>query len=468
MNIEDFNGYITFREEVFPFTFHKNTITILPYSLEKWNELSGEWFYRDFDKHDNKKWLDKIILDGITDKREGVKFFVTDNPAFYNGYYSFKVEFLYVYNHKKDVDEMEDIIGIKFSGPEFNYLYDISGYITSDFETKDNKFHKFNLELSSKEDKKLGKFRWHSYSVSVSGGFSWRKNNDAYSPLEVNSIIRLELSSICTDLYKIIDLVNIQKQVMFFMTYRKNITFNKIEMYNYTSDGLRKNVGNLYIFTENSVCENDIKNLKKIIDLQDINENFAKLYKMVIDNKIYMNHICEDMHQRNKYYPSRMLSILIAFEHTYNSFHKDKIIVNDDFEYIRKMTLDYLESEKKNFTGKKKDKIRKMINSISKLKLDYGEYLKNALLDNYLILKPFILKQYEVKNAKPVISSCSKRINKIRNSMAHGILDINFKPINSRDIHIIEYLIYCMILREMKISDDVIMDKLKKIFNIYI
>lgn len=468
MIIEDFNGYLTFRDEIFPFTFHQDTITIIPYSLEKWSELSSEWFYRDFNRKDKHKWIDKIIIDGITDKHKGVKFFVTDNPSFYNGYYSFKVNYLYIYDYKKNTEEMEDILGIKFTGPEINYLYDISRYINSDFKVKGYKFDKYSIELSNREDKILGKFRWHKYYVSVCGSFTWKKDNDTYSPLDVNSVIKLELSNYCNDLYKIIELVNTQIQVMYFMTYRKNITFNNIEMYNYSSNGLKKNIGNLYIFNKVNDCENNKNNLKNIIDVDGINEDFAKLYKMIIDNKIYTMHICENSLERKKYYPSRILSILISFEHTYNSFYKDKILVNEDFEFARKVTLDYLNEQKRNYSGKKKEKIKKLINSIGKIKLDYGEHLKNALLDNYTILEPIITKHYRVQHAKPVISACSKRANTIRNSMAHGKLDITLKPINSRDIHIIEYLIYCIILKQMNISDDVIYTKIKKLFDIYI
>lgn len=77
MKVEAFNGFLEFKEETFPFSFSDNKITIHPHSIDKWNELLGEWFHHSTNK---KKWLDKIIIDGITAKRKGVKFFVTDSP----------------------------------------------------------------------------------------------------------------------------------------------------------------------------------------------------------------------------------------------------------------------------------------------------------------------------------------------------------------------------------------------------
>ena len=68
--------------------------------------------------------------------------------------------------------------------------------------------------------------------------------------------------------------------------------------------------------------------------------------------------------------------------------------------------------------------------------------MKYALNDNYKILKEFIGKRYQVKNPRLVISNCATRVNTIRNQMAHGKLDINYKPINSNDIYLIELLLY--------------------------
>lgn len=38
----DFNGFLEFKEETYPFSLSKNKITIHPYSLDKWNRLLEE------------------------------------------------------------------------------------------------------------------------------------------------------------------------------------------------------------------------------------------------------------------------------------------------------------------------------------------------------------------------------------------------------------------------------------------
>ena len=109
-----------------------------------------------------------------------------------------------------------------------------------------------------------------------------------------------------------------------------------------------------------------------------------------------------------------------------------------------------------------------MKNSVSKLGESYGQHLKYALEENYDILEPFIRYFYKVKNPKQILKACSDRVNTIRNSMAHGNLDIKYKPINKNDIHLIEILLYSMVLKASQISNEKIQQEIKRIFDILI
>ena len=464
MMINDFNGFLDFRDQMLPFSFSKNKITIHPNSIKKWNEFYEDWFHRDFNKK-SKKWLDKIIIDGITDKHKGVKFFVTDNPGYYNGYYTFIVDFMYIYDVNSQTNDMYDIEGIRFKGPEINYFYNVRDYITSDFETKNNIFDRFYLELKSKKDKNFGKFRWHNYSVSIKGSFSWKKENDTYGPLEINSLLVLELSRACNDLKKLIELIHIQKSMMFFACYRKNIKFNEIDTYCYTDDKLRRKTGNFYIFEEDDLEEKrDI--LKQIITLNDTDKIYSKLYKLNVDNKLYTTHICNNSRDRHLYTPARILSIIIAFEHSFNIIYPDVAIQSSEFDEDKNEITCFIDNKVKETTGKLKKKYKNIKNSIQKIDVSFGEYLKYALNDNYKILNEFIGKRYAVKNPKSIINGCSERVNTIRNQMAHGKLDLKFKPINSNDTYIMELLLYSMTLKYVGLDENLIKDKIKCLFNI--
>lgn len=50
--------------------------------------------------------------------------------------------------------------------------------------------------------------------------------------------------------------------------------------------------------------------------------------------------------------------------------------------------------------------------------------------------------------------------------MAHGELDIKYKPINSNDIYTVELLLYSMVLKKIGLNDDIIKRNIKRLFNI--
>ncbi len=466
MNIDDFNGFLKYKDEFFPFSFSKNEITIHPYSIEKKIELLNEWFHNN--SIPKNKWLNKIIIDGVTDKNKGVKFFVTDNPSYFNGYYKFKIDYMYIYRINSETNEFYPIDGIRFKGPEINYFYNVSDYVKTDFEiNSNNTFERFALELSNKKDKKFGKFRWHNYSVSVNGSFSWKKDNDIYGPLEINSLLVLEFSRPCTDLKKIIELIQIQKIVMYFTCYRKNINFIEIDTYAYCENKLRDKIGNFYILNDDLSNTGEERNiLKRIITLNDTQDNYSKLYKLISSNKLYTTHICNNSYDRHLYTPSRILSIIIAFEHLFKTIYPDVKIQSKEFDAVKKDVIDYIDAKIPVSTGKLKKKYKNMKNSVDKLDISYGDCLKYALKDNFNVLREFIQKRYKVKNSRSVINGCSNRVNFIRNQMAHGKLDLKYKPINSNDIYIIELLLYSMVLKKIGLKDDIINLKIKCLFNI--
>ena len=464
MIIDDFNGFLKFGKETFPFSFSKNKITIHPTTIDKWKELYIEWFNKDFNEK-RKKWLDKIIIDGITDRHKGVKFLVTDNPRYFNGYYTYSVDFMYIYDINPETNDMYDVKGIRFKGPEINYFYNVSDYITSDLETKNNSFDRFYLELKSKKDKDFGNFRWHNYSVSIKGSFSWKKENDTYGPLEINSLLVLELSRTCNDLKKLIELINIQKVIMFFSCYRTNIKFNEINTYCYTKDKLRRQTGKYYIVDKGKFEENkDV--LKQIITINDTDKYYSKLYKLGVDNKLYTTHICNNNYDRHLYTPARILSIVIAFEHSFKIFYPDVKIQSHEFDIAKNEIVNFINDKINQSTGKLKKKYKNIEHNIKKIDVSYGECLKYALNDNYVVLKDFIKKRYAVKNPKSIISSCSERVNTIRNQIAHGKLDLKYKPINSNDTYLIELLLYSMTLKYIGLDEEKIKEKIKSLFNI--
>lgn len=45
---------------------------------------------------------------------------------------------MYIYDINHETNDMYDVKGIRFKGPEINYFYNVSDYIKTDFKTKNN------------------------------------------------------------------------------------------------------------------------------------------------------------------------------------------------------------------------------------------------------------------------------------------------------------------------------------------
>lgn len=466
MIASDFKGFLDYEGEIHCFSFAESELTIYPSVVEQQQiRFINQYDFLKFFK--KNKWTKKFFIKGITDKNKGVIFYVVDNASIQNGYFKYHVDYMYIYNIDCRNGSFSDIRRLSFSGPEINYFYNISDYITEDIKLKGDTFDEFSLVLKNRNEIEFGKFRWHNYSVKIKGSWFWRKERNAYKPLEVNSLIVLELSRNCNDLLSLIELIDIQKSMMILFCYRRNITFKNIHTYTYSQNGQIIKTGDFYFFNKYDCHEEEAeKNTKHIISIDNTNNSFSKLYTLNTKGKLYLTHIRNSYFNRSNYTPDRILSILIAFDRYFKIFYPNINIQSDEFEVARQETCKFLNDKINSSKGKLKKKYKTIKNSIQKLDIGYGERLKHALSDNFDILKPFINKIYSVKKAIHIISACSERANTIRNNMAHGSMDLKIKPINVNDIKIIEILLYSMVLKYSGLDSELIKEKIKCLFNI--
>lgn len=465
MNNEKIFGYVKFKDEEYPFEFENNGLTIIPYSKNKQLELSMEWLHNFGNSGLRNKWIEKITIEGVTSENKGIKFYASNNPGINNGYYYYIVDYVYIYDIDKD-NNMIPIKGIKFMGNECNYFYNISRYINSNYQSEGKLWKKYKFEINSEDDYQFGKFRWKNYSVECKGSFYWHKKANIYAPLELNSILIFQLSRPTINVEDVYELINIQKAFLSFVTYRKNISFTEIETYSLNEDNLRRKAGKFYFFNCEEI-EAEPKNLKQMITYENLNSDISKIYYDISKYNIYTRHFPNSFKERRKYNPNRMLAILIAFENDYKIIYKNVKIRSNEYYEVKNDVLDYILKKRsdKQCSKKEREKYKKIYKSIENIELGYGDYLRYALNDNFEILEPFIKQRYKVKHAKRIINDCSKRLNSIRNQIAHGNLNFNYKPINSSDICLVEFLLYSMRLKKLGITKKIIQNKINELFN---
>lgn len=457
-----FTGFVKFKDENHPYCFENGKLTIMPVSAESLNYSDIEWF-KDLNYKQNG-WLDKLLIEGITGDKKRIFFFFTDNNSYQNGNYVYDVEYVYACDYKDGLN----IDGIKIKSREINYFYNLKTYLKQDYQLDGKTFSKYSFELNSHPDCDFGKFRFHDYSVSLKGSMSWEKENDTYSPVQLFSLLIMELSRKTYDLDKIYELVCLVKSVFRFLCYRKNIVFDEIKTFLFTDDHFRKEIGTFYLFDSEIQEELSKKATYQIITSDEIENSISNIFSLEMCDILYHTHISDSFYSISIYTPQRMLSILIAFEHYFSKLFPDVNMVSEEFKIAQTDVINYLEAKISETHGKQKEKYKSIKRSISKINDSYMSNLKKALEDNYNCLVPFIKKIYNVckdEDVAKVIEDCSSRSNKIRNKMAHGKLDIDFSTDNLHDIKLIELLIYSMVLKYVEVDETIIIKKIASLFN---
>lgn len=463
MKKDKFAGYINYQNEEHDFIFENYELQIYPTTSEKLIMYKTTLVFDKLSKPKKHGWINDVNLDGTTFEGKKVTFCVQDLPRVKDGVASYKVKWLYIYE-KQDKNGNSIIKGLKFESKEINQFYNVSKFISDDFNLNEKGgFKDYTLKLKNMKQEKLGHFKYKNYGVTIFGEMAFSKKYTYMQNLDIWSIISLDFSKNVTDLNKAIDVIVLQNHVVDFLTYRLNNSFEKIESYYYDSNNRRVVSGQFYYPFEAN-CESDEKLISHMISCNNI-PNIGMIYTLILNEKLYIPYLCNSIKERNKYYPQRMLGIFIAFERVFSWMcpekelrgakyiamvdnlkellinNKQKLVINSNTKYLREL-LRELEKSKRSINYKDK--------------FDYA-------LKKYSLSKKYISNMYmKDENTDDI----SYRLNIIRNALAHGKRNVEFDSINTIDLKLIEILIYIMILDYLKIEENEIISKVNWLFNI--
>lgn len=463
MKIDTFQGYIQYREKEHVFIFDNYELKLIPSSYNNLIENQTTHVFKSLSKTNKNGWINNIILDGYQFDGTQVTFCIQDNPGFKNGIFSYKVKWLYINDLK--YGEPIRINGINFISQEINSFYSIKKHITDDFSLENGCYKEYQLNIKALNPTLLGNFKFSNYGVKIFGDMSFRQKYSSNERIEMWSKLVLELSRELNDPKKLYELVILQLSVIKFITYRLNNTFDMIETYIYDEHGRKYPSGRFYI---NNQCkpESDYENIKHLI-ISDNIPNLGDLYKLILNGNIYMSHICSDYSKRKIYDPSRMLGIMIAFERLFRWQYGINAIRSDDYlELLDRIKIN-LENNKDDICHglKVKRNFEKVINRLSEPQVSYGDYISHVIKDIPLC-ESYIKNLYEVSDVDNIINDISKRVNNFRNDMAHGNIDVDISIEHTKDLKLLEIIIFIMIFNYLGIQDDEIINKINWLFNI--
>lgn len=461
--IEDcsvFRGFVNYKENKNPFFYDCRThiLYIIPNSEEKWREnKQALWdeFARPFIK--KNEWIPRHYIKGYSEYETSIVFETTGEEHNINGFIQYEVSTVFEYNYGQK--KFEGVSGLIFESPELNDFYKAS----SVYKHKKEEGEKIIVESIAKENKKIALFDYDDIQIEVDIKIIRTIFYRVESPLKSKTQLIFKFSKKIMDLDKLLDIIMIQNKFMQFITYRKNVKFEKVRTIDINEDERKENKG---IVLFNKLIDNEEENNKykkqRIIKLEDIENHVSNIYTLISKGDIYFSHLCSNISAISSYNILRISRIFAEFERTYKQKYGDNVRSQLYYDTKNEMVIELRKLQEK-YTGKKRECFKKIARGIEKSNVGLEEKIKYALQDCWDLIDIFLDYCY-VKQEK--IEDISSRLAELRNDMIHGEMTRELEPINLDDIKILEILIYVIILKYTNLSKDKIQNCIKDIFRI--
>lgn len=101
--------------------------------------------------------------------------------------------------------------------------------------------------------------------------------------------------------------------------------------------------------------------------------------------------------------------------------------------------------------------------SIDKMQIGFGNKLRRAIVEHQSIMDCFLIDEYGEKYKEQLNEICT-RMNRLRNDLAHGNLDLKFCPEHIGDLKMVEQLLYAMRLKAIGVEERSIRSAINTIF----
>ncbi len=461
------SGFITVRRKKHNFVIEDNKLILLPRSIHDKYDL----FHMLFDNKQLGRDIIRKIFKGITSEGKLIYILSDDNYCIKDGVISHNV---YAYTIlRKDISEIR---GMLIYSKELEYFYKVSRDIEkTDIVHEDEKRGTIKFESRDfKNDKSVNEFSFSDKKDSYRTLFSFYHNisiNDIYPVRIIPTLsIGFEKNKTMQDL---IDIIYDIKNFLKFITYRNDVSFDKIELRIKNTNGLHENVGYL-VMLDNNIPIEDKKTLESIINFDNIKPIIPKLFTELIKDGIILNHIPFNFSEKNKINYSRYLVICSSFEAEFrkNYGNNYKYKNKKDFKLVRDNIIRNINKYINDLTGKKRQYAKNILGITKKLDISLEEALNIAFNDNLVILEPFIKHYFinviNIKYDKKNINNMCSSIAKTRNDFAHANMNMNYNKLSFLCLKLVEFLIYSMTLKRLGLDSNNIKHIINDLFKMNI
>lgn len=379
--------------------------------------------------------------------------------------YEFEVHsyvcFLYN-NHTLEYDS------ITIEAEELNYFYKVSNAYTFDGSIGEK------LNLSTIPFHKLGKhFTFKLMDKCIKGEFNFARTHkpDDVAPLRLNTNLIFKFNKTEKNLSIAHDLYYSTYNLLQFLTYRKNISFNRIRLYKKKIKNEFENitipVGELYINSKiNTVSESKYILKNRVINISQIEDSLNNLMQKIASGSLFLEHVPLYSKDRFTFTSARFILIASGFEWQFNSMFKDNKELINNKEYKQEI-ISFLEERVANTSGKAKKFFKAEKRKYEKDSLPaLSKRVRFALNEFIDVLEVFIKKLYSVNSLNQLnFEDISKRIERQRNKVAHGNISMERDDEVVRDFILLEWIYYSMVLKQIGVDTLNIKRAINDLFN---
>ena len=345
---------------------------------------------------------------------------------------------VYFYIKNYNIKNLLDIQEIHLSFPELDYFF----YVNRGFKfTLDDDRKYEGLELIPYEKNKVTfKFSLKNKEINCELGVCHCISPNPIIPFKFQSFLSLHFEK-TNDIDFIIKLYIVIQNLFSYLCRRKNINIDSIGLYG-EEDNKIIDLATLHV-PSNGIKENK-KDVQKIVEYEDVKENFPKLIQLIADEKVCIEHLCNKKSECRTVTTGRTIAVISAFQSNIKKLYPEVAIKKGDTP------------EKNSEFDKNEPKEEKTVRNLKSMLNRFND-----------VLEPFISNLCKLNNV-PRISNAdiAKSSTRQRNTYAHGYIQTKENENFLLSFIIVEYLNYCMVLKYAGYDDSSIKKIIKGIYGL--
>ena len=465
IDVDVFTGLLTYKNIQFHFIFDKEQLRLIPphdkkFEVEKWflKPIGNKGNYVGYTTGDPIYIEEPLVSDSCNERPKIVFIPKHSSVGRYNSVLIIDIQAYIVFSvHEYNIRK------INFSCPEINSIFPSRQAIGEAKWDKDGEFSLKTQKLETSNENKQY-FKYQGKDIEITFDIIQTTTHDVTKPpLSLQSCMCFKFGD-TSDYNFIVELCNIAKTFINYISYRKDISFTNIQLYTPYDEG-KKNYKGAELFLVEKQFEIDEKSVKdgRFIKHHFISDIEGKILNEIASQQLYLYHL-PDSYERNHINAARFVMITAAFEWEFRKLYPNGISKETKEIQAEASATIVLKELVEKSTGKLKKLYKSLLkNGIGFLPLKAKIEQTCKDLDN--IINPFGKYLYSINGEELKYSKVGERVSTQRNNYAHGNIDKEFVGLSMLDLIFLERVIYAMQLKRFGLSDINIKHSINELFH---